>query len=81
MILQRNPDAKEIHLINDRYDVDMSVKRAEHKKRSAMYEGGLEIYFRKTIKVFHLPTHLMHFLQIQETKYASKNFFKLNSKD
>ena len=40
LILNRHPDAKEIHLINDRYDVKLSVKKGEHNKRSAKYEGG-----------------------------------------
>ena len=41
-ILQRHPNATEFHLLNDRYDMDLSIKDAEHKKRSALFIGGKE---------------------------------------
>ena len=47
MILKRHPDAKEIHLINDRYDVELSVKKGEHNKRSVKYESGSRNIFPK----------------------------------
>ena len=46
-ILKRHPDAKEIHLINGRCDVEMPVKKGEHYKRSAKYEGGYRNIFPK----------------------------------
>ena len=47
LILNRHPDAKEIHLINDRYDVELSIKKGEHNKRSAKYNGGSRNIFPK----------------------------------
>ena len=67
LILKRHPDAKEIHLIND--SLYRSTKVAP------------EIYFQKVIKLFRQSTHLMFFLQIQETKYVSKSFFKSNFRE
>ena len=45
IILERHPEAAEYHLINDRYDIDMSIKDAEHKKRSALLIGGAKNVF------------------------------------
>ena len=45
MILERHLEATEYHLINDRYDIDMSIKDAEHKKRSALFIGGAKNVF------------------------------------
>ena len=39
-ILQRFPNAKEFHLVNDRYDMHLSIKDTEHKKRGAFFIGG-----------------------------------------
>ena len=40
MIIQRHPNALEYHLVSDRYDVDMSIKDAEHQRRTSMFVGG-----------------------------------------
>ena len=40
MIVQQHTDAKEYHLINDRYDVESSIKDAEHQKRNLLFIGG-----------------------------------------
>ena len=37
LIFERHPNAEEIHLINDMYDVDLSIKKCEQEKRSASY--------------------------------------------
>ena len=34
IILQRNSNAMEYHLVNDRYDVELSIKDTEHQKRN-----------------------------------------------
>ena len=34
IILQRHPNAMEYHLVNDRYDVELSIKDTEHQKRN-----------------------------------------------
>ena len=40
MIIRQHTDAKEYHLINDRYDVESSIKDAEHQKRNLLFIGG-----------------------------------------
>ena len=40
MIVQRHPQSKEYHLINDRCDVELSLKDAEHQKRNLLFIGG-----------------------------------------
>ena len=35
--LQQHPNAIEYHLVNDRYDVELSIKDAEHQKRNSMF--------------------------------------------
>ena len=40
MIVQRHPQSKEYHLINDRCDVELSIKDAEHQKRNLLFIGG-----------------------------------------
>ena len=40
MIVQQHTDAKKYHLINDRYDVESSIKDAEHQKRNLLFIGG-----------------------------------------
>ena len=40
LILERHSNAEGIHLINDRYDVDLSIKKCEQEKRSASYTSG-----------------------------------------
>ena len=47
LISERHHNAKEVHLVNDRYDVEMSIKNAEHHKGSAMYTGGSRNIFLK----------------------------------
>ena len=82
LILKRHPDAKEIHLIYDRYDVELSVKKGEHNKGSAKYEGGSRNIFPKGNQVVpSVNTFNVFFLQIQETKYVSKSFFKSNFRE
>ena len=45
IILQRHPDAVEYHLVNDRYDVELSIKDAEHQKRNSVFlEGSRNIF-------------------------------------
>ena len=45
IILQRHPDAVECHLVNDRYDVELSIKDAEHQKRNSVFlEGSRNIF-------------------------------------
>ena len=45
IILQRHPNAIEYHLVNDRYDVELSIKDAEHQKRNSMFlEGSRNIF-------------------------------------
>ena len=40
MRVQQHPHAKEYHLINDHYDVELSIKDAEHQKRDLLFVGG-----------------------------------------
>ena len=45
IILQHHPNAIEYHLVNDRYDVKLSIKDAEHQKRNSMFlEGSRNIF-------------------------------------
>ena len=45
IFLQRHPDAVEYHLVNDRYDVELSIKHAEHQKRNSVFlEGSRNIF-------------------------------------
>ena len=45
MNLQRHLNAIEYHLVNDRYDVELSIKDAEHQKRNSMFlEGSRNIF-------------------------------------
>ena len=40
IILQRHPNAIDYHLVNDRYDVELSIKDAEYQKRNSMFLEG-----------------------------------------
>ena len=40
MIVHRHPHAKAYRLINDLYDVELSIKDAEHQKRNLLFIGG-----------------------------------------
>ena len=40
MIVQQHPHAKENHLINDRCDVELSIKDGEHQNRNLLFIGG-----------------------------------------
>ena len=42
MIVQRHPHAKEYYLLNDRYDVELPIKDAEHQKINLLFIGGAE---------------------------------------
>ena len=45
IILQRHPNAIEYHLVNDRYDVVLSIRDAEHQKRNLIFlEGSKNIF-------------------------------------
>ena len=45
IFLQHHPNAIEYHLVNDRYDVELSIKDAEHQKRNSMFlEGSRNIF-------------------------------------
>lgn len=48
MIITRHPRAMEYHLVNDRYDIEMSIKDAEHKKRSRLFIGGAKNIYPAT---------------------------------
>ena len=61
-ILERHPDAKEYHLINDRYDIDMSIKDAEHKKLSALFIGGAKNIFPSANEIIPLTIYLRRIL-------------------
>ena len=51
-ILRRHPNAAEYHLINDRYDVALSVKDSDHGRRSANYIGGaVNVFPRRGAKI------------------------------
>ena len=52
IILQRHPNAIEYHLVNDRYDVELSIKNAKHQNRNSMFlEGGRNIFFSSNLAV------------------------------
>ena len=40
MGVQRHPYAKEYHLINHHFDVELSIEDAEHQKRNLLFIGG-----------------------------------------
>ena len=40
MIVQQHPHAKENHLVNDRCDVELSIKDGEHQNRNLLFIGG-----------------------------------------
>lgn len=39
-IIQGQPNVFEYHVVNDRCDVELSIKDAQHQKRGAMFVGG-----------------------------------------
>lgn len=45
MVIQRHPHASSYHLVNDRYDIPMTIKDCEHVKRSSVYAGGSQNVF------------------------------------
>ena len=50
IIHQCHLNATEYHLVNDRYDVELSVKDAENQKRNAMFlEGSRNIFPSSTL--------------------------------
>ena len=52
IILQRHPNAIEYHLVNDRYDVVLSIKNAEHQKRNLIFlEGSKNIFSSSNLAV------------------------------
>eukprot|EP00112_Aurelia_sp_Birch-Aquarium-sp1_P024471 Seg7765.2 transcript_id=Seg7765.2/GoldUCD/mRNA.D3Y31 product="hypothetical protein" protein_id=Seg7765.2/GoldUCD/D3Y31 len=44
MVIQRHPHASSYHLVNDRYDIQMTIKDCEHVKRSSVYAGEIPEY-------------------------------------
>ena len=40
MMVQWHPHAKEYHLINDRYDVELPIKDEDRQKRNLLFIGG-----------------------------------------
>ena len=51
-ILRRHPNVAEYHLINDRYDIALSVKDSDHGRRSANYIGGaVNVFPRRGAKI------------------------------
>ena len=52
IIFQRHPNAIEYHLVNDRYDVELSIKNAKHQNRNSMFlEGGRNIFSSSNLAV------------------------------
>lgn len=49
-ILQRHPNAKGFHLVNDRWDMHLSFKDTEHKKRVAFFIGGAKNVYPSSIE-------------------------------
>ena len=74
-ILRRHPNAAEYHLINDRYDVALSVKDSEHARRSANYIGGaINVFPRRGAKIPQ-ASRFDAFLPIPATKFVYKHSF------
>ena len=68
LTLERHPNAEEIHLINDRYDVDFSIKKCEQEKRSASYTGGSRNIYPKVSQVLPSASTFRGFFGNPENK-------------
>ena len=71
-ILQRHPNAKEFHLVNDRYDIYLSIKDAEHKKRSALFISGTKNVYPSSTDTIPSVRKFSRLLAIQKTKLDYK---------
>ena len=73
-ILQRHPNTKEFHLVNYRFDMDLSIKDAEHKKRSALFSGGSKNVFSSSIYTVPLARKFSSFFANSENKITLHEF-------
>ena len=73
-ILQRHPNAKEFHLINDRYDMGLSIKDAKQKKRSALFISGAKNVYPYSIDTIPQARKFSSFFANLETKIRLKTF-------
>ena len=85
IILQRHPDAVEYHLVNDRYDVELSIKAAEHQKRNSVFLERSRNIFPSSNLVVAPARNLNSFcgnaknkIRLQDfTEFAKKNLQSL----
>ena len=80
LILERHSNAEEIHLINDRYDVDLSIKKCEQGKRSASYTGGSRNNYPKMSQVLHLQVYSVDFSVTRKIRFGFKIFCTSSTK-
>ena len=74
LILERHPNAEEIHLINDRYDVDLSIKKCKQEKRSASYSGGSRNIYPKVNQALPSASTFRGFFGDPENKIRLQKF-------
>ena len=67
IIHQCHLNATEYHLVNDRYDVELSVKDAENQKRNAMFLEA-EIFSLQVLLQPHQQETLTASLEMQRTR-------------
>lgn len=73
-ILQRHPSTKEFHLVYYRFDMDLSIKDAEHKKSSALFIGGSKNIFSSSIDTILLARKFSSFFANSENKITLHEF-------
>ena len=77
LIRQRHPDASTIILVNDPYDLDITVKDSEHDRRStSQYEGGSKNVFIKPDGKCPNARELNDFFKNKSNKIRLQQFLK-----
>ena len=80
-ILQRFPNAKEFYLVNDRYDLQLSIKDAEHKKRSAFSISGAKNAYPSSTDTIPPASKFSSFFSNSENKIRLRVFLLDEFKD
>lgn len=75
-IMQRHPNATEFHFINDKYDVGMTIKDAEHQRRSSLYSSGSRNIFPKANQILPTSSNFNAFFTNSKNKVRLQKFLK-----
>ena len=74
IILQHHPNAIEYHLVNDRYDVELNIKDAEHQKRNSMFLVGSRNIFPSSNLAVPLARNFNSFFGNAKNKIRLQDF-------